>query len=160
MDHSEQLATAITLAVTRHQGQFDKGGMPYSLHVLKVMYLTKSEDLEVLMIAVLHDIVEDTDITYQDLHNLGFSKRVIAGIQLLTKVKGQTHDEYVAGILTNTDAILVKMADLRHNSDIRRLKGVTEKDIKRVVKYHNMWILLKATLESGSLGRWIEVDEE
>lgn len=144
---SDMLSKAIALAATKHAGQFDKGGMPYSLHVLKVMHYTKSDDLEILQIAVLHDIVEDTDITYVDLRVMGFSERVIAGIRALTKIKGQTLEEYLAGILANLDAIIVKMADLRHNSDIRRLKGVTDKDVKRVVKYHNMWLVLKDALE-------------
>lgn len=147
MEHNILLARAIALAADKHKDQFDKGGKPYILHVLKVMHYTKSEDLEVLQIAVLHDVVEDTDVTYADLRSMGFSERVIAGIRALTKIKGQTHDEYVAGILANRDAIVVKMADLRHNSDIRRLKGVTEKDVKRVVKYHNMWVMLKDALE-------------
>lgn len=147
MEHNILLAKAIALAADRHKDQFDKGGKPYILHVLKVMHYAKTEDLEVLQIAVLHDVVEDTDVTYVDLRNMGFSERVIAGIRALTKVKGQTHDEYLAGILANRDAIVVKMADLRHNSDIRRLKGVTEKDVKRVVKYHNMWVMLKDALE-------------
>lgn len=151
MEQNIQLAKAIALAADRHKDQFDKGGKPYILHVLKVMHYTKSEDLEVLQIAVLHDVVEDTDVTYADLRSMGFSERVIAGIRALTKIKGQTHDEYLAGILANCDAIVVKMADLRHNSDIRRLKGVTEKDVKRVVKYHNMWVMLKDALE-----KWVD----
>ena len=145
---SIMLSKAIALAATKHADQFDKGGAPYSLHVLKVMHYTKSDDLEVLMIAVLHDVVEDTDVTYAELREMGFSERVIAGIKALTKIKGQTHEEYKAGVLANIDAILVKMADLRHNSDIRRLKGVTEKDIKRIAKYHNMWLELNAALET------------
>ncbi len=148
MDLNVLLSKAIALAATKHADQFDKGGNPYILHVLKVMHYTKSTDLEVLIIAVLHDIVEDTDVTYAELREMGFSERVIAGIKALTKVKGQTHEEYKAGILANVDAIIVKMADLRHNSDIRRLKGVTEKDIKRIAKYHNMWLELKAALET------------
>lgn len=151
MDHAKQLSIAIALAATRHAGQFDKGGMPYSLHVLKVMHYTKSDDLEILMIAVLHDIVEDTGITYQELHEMGFTDCVIGGIRLLTKIPGQSADEYKAGLLTSRDAIIVKLADLRHNSDIRRLKGVTEKDVKRVVKYHNMWLELSAALESWEI---------
>lgn len=147
MEQNIQLAKAIALAADRHKNQFDKGGKPYILHVLKVMHYTKSDDLEILQIAVMHDIVEDTDLTYADLRAMGFSERVIAGVRALTKVKGQTHEEYLAGILANLDAIIVKMADLRHNSDIRRLKGVTEKDVKRVVKYHNMWVMLKDALE-------------
>ena len=160
MNHAQLLAIAIALAATRHQNQFDKAGVPYILHVLKVMHYVKSSDLEVLMIAVLHDIVEDTGITYQELREMGFSERVINGIRLLTKIKGQTHEEYVAGILTSIDAILVKQADLRHNSDIRRLKGVTEKDIKRAVKYHNMWLILEEARKQFEHNGWVEVVEE
>lgn len=148
MELNTLLSKAIALAATKHADQFDKGGSPYILHVLKVMHYTKSDDLEILIIAVLHDIVEDTDVTYDDLRLMGFSERVIAGIAALTKLPGQTHKEYKAGILSNVDAIIVKKADLRHNSDIRRLKGVTEKDVARVVKYHSMWLELEAALES------------
>lgn len=143
------LSNAIALAATKHADQFDKGGAPYTLHVLKVMHYTKSTDLEILIIAVLHDIVEDTDVTYDDLREMAFSERVIAGVKALTKVEGQSHEEYKAGILANVDAIIVKMADLRHNSDIRRLKGITEKDIKRVTKYYSMWLELKIALEAS-----------
>jgi hypothetical protein len=78
-----------------------------------------------------------------DLHNAGFTPRVVEGIRALTKVPGETHDEYLAKIKANRDAIRVKLPDLRHNSDIRRLKGVTEKDIKRIAKYHSMYLELK-----------------
>ena len=77
---------------------------------------------------------------------MGFSERVIEGVRALTKLPGQTEEEYILGILSNKDAIRVKMCDLRHNSDIRRLKGVTEKDIRRVEKYHKMYKRLEAAL--------------
>lgn len=137
------LATAISLAADKHKGQFDKGGMPYILHPLKVMHYLKTDDLELMCIAVLHDIVEDCDVTYADLKELGMSDRVILGISALTKVRGQTADEYLVHIKLNKDAIRVKLADLRHNSDIRRLKGVTEKDQKRLDKYCKMYNELK-----------------
>lgn len=137
------LAKAIAFAPEKHMGQFDKGGMPYILHPLKVMHYLKSDDLELMSIAVLHDVVEDTDVTYADLESLGMSERVIAALRLLTKVPGQTLEDYVAGIKTNKDAIHVKLADLRHNSDIRRLKGITEKDMERMKKYNVMYNSLK-----------------
>lgn len=139
----ELLAKAISLAATRHEGQFDRGGMPYFLHVSKVMHYTRSTDMEVLMIAVMHDLVEDTQTTYQELRDLGFSERVIAGIKALTKVPGQTQEEYMDGIKSNKDAITVKLADLRHNSDIRRLKGIRDKDIERLKKYNAMYLELR-----------------
>src|SRR5574343_1394915 len=129
------LAKAIAIASEKHMGQFDKGGMPYILHPLKVMHYLRSDDPELMAIAVLHDVVEDTDTTYEELLSRGMTARVIHGIRCLTKVAGETLDEYKAKVMSNPDAILVKKCDLRHNSDIRRLRGVTEKDIRRIEKY-------------------------
>lgn len=137
------LANAIALASEKHKGQFDKGGMPYILHPLRVMHYLKSDDLELMAIAVLHDVIEDTDVTFEDLKNLGMSERVIAGVKALTKIPGQTPEEYLAVIKDNIDAIKVKLADLRHNMDARRLKGVTEKDRARLDKYAKMYYALK-----------------
>lgn len=147
MDTKVLLAQAIALAAEKHKDQFDKGGMPYILHPLWVMNtLRHTNDLELMCIAVLHDIVEDTDVTIDDLHNMQFSDRVIDAILLLTKHPDQSHAQYVAGIKTNLDAIRVKVMDLRHNSDIRRLKGVTAKDVKRMEKYHHMYLELSALI--------------
>lgn len=146
-NYAELLSKAIVLATTKHHGQYDKGGNPYSLHPLKVMHYTKSDDLEVMMIAVLHDVVEDTDVTFADLIEMGFTDRVVTALRLLTKMPGQSLREYVDGIKTNKDAIVVKLADLRHNSDIRRLKGITEKDVARMKKYHEMYLELKDAIK-------------
>lgn len=140
-----KLNEMLVLVTTEFDGVYDKGGMPYVLHCLTVMHYMKSDDEELLMIALGHDLVEDRKhITYAYLRERGFSERVIAGIAALTKVPGETSDEYMAKIKVNSDAIRVKLADLRHNSDIRRLKGVTEKDIRRVEKYHKMYLELKS----------------
>lgn len=117
-----QLAKAIALASEKHMGQFDKGGMPYILHPLKTMHYLKNDDLELMAIAVLHDVVEDSDVTFVD------------------------HREYVDGVKSSKDATLVKLADLRHNSDIRRLKGIIDKDVARMRKYNEMYIELKDTI--------------
>lgn len=143
MKRGEMLNKMLVLATTKFDGVFDKGGNPYILHCLKVMYYIKSDDEELQCIALGHDLVEDTDVTYVQLRLLGFTERVIEGIRAMTKVPGETHEEYVAKVKSNPDAIRVKLADLRHNSDIRRLKGVTEKDIKRIAKYHAMYLELK-----------------
>ena len=134
----------LVLVATEFDGIYDKGGVPYLLHCLKVMHYTRSEDDEVQQIAAGHDLIEDRkNVTYKLLREMGFSERVIEGIRCLTKVPGETEEEYLAKVMSNTDAIRVKLADLRHNSDIRRLKGVTEKDIKRIEKYHRMYMSLK-----------------
>ena len=142
----QMLANMLLLATNAHAGQFDKGGNPYILHPLKVMHYTKSKDEEIQCIALGHDVVEDTNTTYEDLRNAGMSPRVINGIAALTKQKGQTYEEYKNCVKANPDAVIVKMADLRHNSDIRRLKGVTEKDLARIAKYHAFYLELQASV--------------
>ena len=132
--------------VNAHAGQFDKGGNPYALHALKVMHYLKSDDEELMCIALGHDIIEDTAVTYKDLREAGMTDRIINGIRALTKVPGQTLDEYKAGVFANIDAMLVKKSDLRHNTDIRRLKGVTEKDLARMAKYHVFYLEIESRL--------------
>jgi (p)ppGpp synthase/HD superfamily hydrolase len=139
----EMLTNMIVLAANRHAGQYDRGGNPYFLHVSQVMHYLKSNDEELKCIALGHDLVEDTDVTYQELRDLGFSERVINGIKCLTKIPGETYEEYKFKVKSNMDSVRVKIEDLRHNSDIRRLKGVTEKDIRRIEKYHNFYLELQ-----------------
>jgi (p)ppGpp synthase/HD superfamily hydrolase len=146
MKKGEMLSAMILLATNAHAGQFDKGGQPYILHPLKVMHYLKSKDEELQCIAVGHDVVEDTQTTFVDLKNAGMSDRVIEGIRALTKMPGETLDEYKARVFANEDAMRVKMSDLRHNSDIRRLKGVTDKDIARMAKYHQFYLEIIARL--------------
>ena len=146
MKKGEMLGRMLLLATNAHAGQYDKAGQPYILHPLKVMHYLKTEDEELQCIAIGHDVIEDTKTTYQDLREAGMSERVIAGIAALTKLPGQTLDEYKAGVFANTDAMRVKACDLRHNSDIRRLKGATEKDIERMAKYNYFYLELQDKL--------------
>lgn len=139
----EMLNKMLVLAANRHSGQFDRAGVPYILHTLKVMHYTKSDDEEIQIIAIGHDIVEDTDTTWTELREMGFSDRVISGIDALTKRRGESYDEYKIRVKENPDARKVKKADLRHNSDIRRLKGITEKDLARNEKYHRFYAELE-----------------
>ncbi len=147
MKRGEMLDKALHLAVNAHHGQFDKGGKPYILHPLRVMSFLKSDNEELQCMALLHDVIEDTDTTYGDLLAAGMSMRVVEGIMALTKERGYTYDQYKAKVFANRDAMQVKMADLRHNTDIRRLKGVTEKDIARMAKYHTFYLELRTKLE-------------
>lgn len=142
----QMLSKMISLAVERHAGQFDKGGRPYILHPLTVMHRLRTDDEELQCIAVGHDLVEDTVTTSMELRELGFSERVVVGIRDLTKFESQTDDEYRAAVKSNRDAILVKMQDLRHNSDIRRLKGVRPKDFHRAARYHQFYLELEEAL--------------
>jgi len=145
MKRGEALNKMLVLVTSQFDGIFDKGGVPYVLHCLKVMHYLKSDDEELCCIALAHDLIEDRGkyVTYAMLREMGFSERILAGIASVTKIPGESHDEYMAKIKANKDGIRVKLADLRHNSDIRRLKGITEKDIKRIEKYHKMYLELK-----------------
>ena len=140
------LGKMLVLATNKHAGQFDRGGAPYILHPLKVMHYLKSTDEELMCIALGHDMIEDTDATYQELRDAGMSERVIAGITALTKTPGETYEEYQAKVFANVDAMKVKKEDLRHNTDIRRLKGVTDKDIARMAKYNLFYMEIGARL--------------
>ena len=146
MKKGELLSKMLHLTTNAHHGQFDRGGNPYILHVMKVMHYTKTDDEELQCIALGHDVIEDTDTTYQDLRDAGFTNRIIDGIRALTKLPGQTHDEYKARVFANKDAMRVKLADLRHNTDVRRLKGINEKDLARMEKYHRFFIEITAKL--------------
>jgi (p)ppGpp synthase/HD superfamily hydrolase len=131
----KMLSAMLMFATNKHSGQFDKGGNPYILHPLKVMYYLKSTDEELMCVALGHDILEDTDATFADLRAIGMSERVIEAINALTKKPGQSYEEYKGSVFSNDDAMRVKLCDLRHNSDFRRLKGISEKDVARMAKY-------------------------
>lgn len=140
--NGEQLSKMLVFATNKHAGQFDKGGNPYILHPLAVMYLLGEVDEELRCIAIGHDVVEDCGVSYSELREHGFSERVISGICCLTKVPGETHEEYKEKVKSNPDSVKVKKADLTHNTDIRRLKGVSPKDMARMEKYFGFYIEL------------------
>lgn len=148
MKRGELLDKMLVIATNAHAGQFDKGGAPYILHPLRVMSFLKTDDEELMCIALGHDVIEDTDITYEALHEAGMTTRITDGIRCLTKVPGETLNEYKARVFSNKDAMTVKSCDLRHNSDIRRLKGVSEKDIARMTKYHTFYMEIMSKLNN------------
>ena len=144
----ELLSKALVLMVNSHHGQFDRGGNPYALHPISVLNILGGEDEELQCIALLHDVVEDTDVTFKKLESEGFTKRIIDAIRILTKMPGQTYEEYVEGVLSNTDSMKVKKADLTHNSDLTRLKGIRDKDIERMGKYQIFYYKIQQKLLS------------
>lgn len=136
------LEKAINLSVEKHRGQIDKGGMPYILHPLYVM--TKMDTENEKIVAVLHDIIEDTDVTFNYLRSNGFSDEVINALECLTRKNGEDYFCYIERIKTNRIAVKVKLADLEHNMDLRRIKNLTDEDIIRSIKkYKRAWDELK-----------------
>ena len=146
MKKGELLGKVLVLATNAHAGQFDRGGNPYILHPMKVMHYLKTNDEELQCIALLHDVVEDTSTSWHDLEAIGCTERVLNAVKALTKMPGQTYDEYKETVFANEDAMRVKLCDLRHNTDIRRLKGVTQKDIDRIAKYNRFFLEIQAKL--------------
>lgn len=141
------LGHAIALAADVFKDSSDRGKNPYILHCLQVMYWVDQTDVELMQMAVLHDVIEDSDYGIEDLREMGYSERVLSGLTLLTHDSDMSYDDYIKGISKSKDAILVKLADLRHNSDITRMKGLRDKDIKRLEKYHRSYRFLQDTLK-------------
>ena len=127
------LDRAIELAKQHHEGQTDKAGKPYIEHPLRVMNQVESEEEKI--VAVLHDIVEDTDISLDDLRSEGFTEEVVSAVECLTKQDGENYDSYIERISFNPLAVKIKLADLEDNSDLTRLPEVTDKDLERIEKY-------------------------
>lgn len=136
------LAKAIRIAASAHENQTDKGGNAYILHPIRIMQRLRSTDEELMQIAILHDVAEDTEWTLEQLELEGFSQRVIAALELLSHRKEDTYEAYIKKISSNIDAIRVKIEDLRDNSDITRLKGLRKKDFERIEKYNRAFVFL------------------
>ncbi len=130
----EELDLAINIASNKHYGQTDKGGKPYILHTMHVMN-ELMYDPQLAAVGVLHDVLEDTDVVASDLRDFGFSERVVAALVLLDHSDDSPYDEYIERVCTNYDAVRVKRKDVDHNSRVTRLKGLREKDFKRLEKY-------------------------
>lgn len=133
----------LSIAATAHKDQYDKAGKPYFLHCLAVMQLLNTDDEELMCIALGHDLFEDTTVTAISLRVAGMSERIIKGIVAMTKQRGQSYEEYKEQVKANPNAVKVKMADLTHNSDIRRMKEVSQKDFDRIIKYRQFYDELK-----------------
>jgi len=138
-----KLALAISITSKAFEGVLDKSGKPYIMHCIRVMNHVNQNDEDLMIIAVMHDLLEDvTTYTAIGLQELGFSERVIKALLLLKHDPGVDYFEYIKQIATNEDARLVKLSDLRDNSDITRLKGLRKKDLDRIEQYHRAWIYL------------------
>lgn len=125
---------AIALACRVHAGQVDKSGKPYILHPLRLML--KFDDRDAQVVSVLHDVVEDSDTTLEDLRALGISEDAIEAIDCLSKRPSEQYNNFISRIIPNELARKVKIADIEDNLDLTRLPTLSEKDLLRVAKYH------------------------
>ena len=124
---------ALILCFEAHKEQSDKSGMPYVFHPFHLA--EQMQDEESTIVALLHDVIEDTEYTLDDLRKMGFNDSVLAAINLMTHEDGVPYMDYVEKIKANPIAKTVKLADLRHNSDMTRLDVVTPRDQERAEKY-------------------------
>jgi GTP diphosphokinase / guanosine-3',5'-bis(diphosphate) 3'-diphosphatase len=137
------LEKAIQISAQAHENQFDKAGQPYILHPIRVMLRVQSTAERIT--AVLHDVVEDTEITIDDLAQAGFSAEILEAIDALTKRKGETRLEAAARAASNPIARIVKLADNTENMDLSRIEHPTEKDFVRIEEYKAVRELLLFT---------------
>ena len=132
------LARAIEIATIAHKGQTDKAGEDYIKHPLRVMKAGKTENEKI--VGVLHDVVEDTDWTFEKLEKEGFSEEIISALRCVTKLsEDEPYEDFISRVKTNPLAIAVKINDLTDNMDIRRLSSLSNKDFKRLEKYHKAY---------------------
>ena len=133
-DTNDLIYKSLEIVTVLFNEKCDKGGFPYVIHLLKV-YSGVSEYIEKVC-ALLHDVVEDTDVTYDDLKSVGYSKEVIDILTILTKTKGEDYRKYIDRIIAseNIHAMNIKLSDLRHNMDLSRIKKPTTNDYERISK--------------------------
>jgi (p)ppGpp synthase/HD superfamily hydrolase len=139
---SQSLERAIAIAAAAHEGQVDKGGAPYILHPLKVMLRVNT--LEERIVAVLHDVVEDCGISFDDLRKEGFSETVLTAIASVTKMSGESYEAFVERAAQNPIGRVVKLADLEENSDLSRIAQPSWDDLERVEKYRRAMGVLRS----------------
>ena len=137
------LGKAISIASQAFENKKDKGGQPYILHCLYVMNEVKHISHEAMIIAVLHDLLEDTNWTSMELMDAGFTNAIIRRIENLTHREDENYDTYIKRVSLDKLCTYIKLADLRHNSDITRMKGLTKKDFDRLEKYHKAYEYLR-----------------
>lgn len=142
MIYTEYTKLAMKICFKAHAHQLDKSGLPYVFHPFHIAEQMKDEDTTI--VALLHDVVEDSDITLDDLKKYGFSEDVISAVAAMTHDPYIDYMDYIAQVKKNPIAVAVKLEDLKHNSDLTRLEEVTARDIQRNEKYKKAMELLES----------------
>lgn len=140
--NTSSIEKALSIALEAHQGQTDKYGQPYILHPLRLMH--RFRDPELQTIAILHDVVEDSEWTLKQLKDVGFSEPIVEAVDTLTRREDESYDSLIDRAASNSMAIQVKLADLEDNMDIRRVKTIAEMDRARLNRYRSAYEKLQA----------------
>lgn len=135
------LTTAIKIACDVHEKQRDKAGEPYILHPLRLM--RKFTDKNTMIVAVLHDVIEDSPLDIGFLESQGFDECILAAVDAITKRQDESYKDFIERLSSNDIAAKVKIEDLKDNLDLTRLKNVDDKDMERIKKYHDALLFLK-----------------
>ena len=135
MNTAEQSMVDLALSIARkaHEGQLDKAGVDYIEHPIYVASQVDTEEEKA--VALLHDVIEDSPVSAEELLQAGLPETVVTAVQVLTKKKEQDYQTYLETVKKNPLVRVVKLADLKHNSDLSRLSSITEKDRERLKKY-------------------------
>lgn len=136
------IEVALQRALTAYAGKVDKGGKPYILHPLRLM--ARLSDPIGQCVAVLHDVIEDSDTTADDLRADGFPESVVTAVEVLTRRRGESYEAFIDRVHVHPLACKVKLLDIEDNLNILRINEVTQKDLQRIAKYHRAWMLLSA----------------
>ena len=136
------LENALAIAAAAHAGQIDKAGQPYILHPIRVMLSVENGDERIA--AILHDVVEDTPVSFDDLESEGFSAAVVDAVRALTKTEGESRIEAALRAVKDPIARQVKLADVSDNMDLSRIASPTEKDYARLKEYERVREILMA----------------
>lgn len=153
MTPQQQLEKAIILATKKHAGQTDRSGLPYILHPIRVMQHV--ETLEEKTVAILHDVIEDCEVTAIDLIEMGFSEEIVVAVQSVTRLDGESRVAAAARSSQNRIGCAVKLADLLDNMNLTRLPHLSSKDTLRHAEYCNV----KNILEAAKLEKWNNFDQ-
>ena len=137
MDYNELYDKALQIAIRAHKGQKDKAGHDYILHPIRVS--ERCDDPRAKIVALLHDTIEDTDVTADYLREEGFTEEIVEAVLAVTRSEGEEYDDYVRRAAQNELGRMVKRADLEDNMDIRRLPELTDRDVERLRKYLRAW---------------------
>lgn len=133
---------SLKIALQAYAGQTDKAGQTYILHPLRIMGKMETEDE--MSVALLHDVIEDSKLTAQDLINEGIPSNIVNAVSLLTKSDAQTYEEFIKNLAESPLAIKIKKTDIEDNINTLRLNEINASDLERVAKYHKAWKFLEA----------------
>lgn len=141
-DYNELYDCALRIAIRAHEGQKDKSGREYIMHPIRVA--ERCKDPRAKIVALLHDTIEDTDVTPDYLYSQGFPDEIIEGVLSVTKREGESYEDFVSRAALNPLGREVKRADLEDNMDIRRLETISDDDVNRLRKYLKAWHYLNS----------------